>query len=132
MKYFALLALLFLGTSLTAQEMPKTPEIPFRVVEDFLKIPSDMIMATAVGVALSTKGHIFILNRGNPPMLEFSADGAFIGSPGEGSPIFRVPHSIRFDSQDNLWYVNSGDNLVVKFDPKRRVEQRLGRRECRG
>jgi len=40
MKYFALLALFFLGTSLTAQEMPKTPEIPFRVVEDFLKIPA--------------------------------------------------------------------------------------------
>src|SRR5882762_6483992 len=129
MKYFALLALFFLGTSLTAQEMPKSPEIPFRVVGDFLKIPSDMIMAEAVGVAINSKGHIFILNRGNHPVLEFSADDDFIGSFGEGSPIFRVPHSIRFDSQDNLWYVNSGDNLVVKFNPKRRVEQALGRRE---
>jgi DNA-binding beta-propeller fold protein YncE len=129
MKYFALLAVFFLGTSLAAQDMPKAPEIPFRVVEDFLKIPSDMIMAEAVGVAINSKGHIFILNRGNHPVLEFSADGDFIGSFGEGSPIFRVPHSIRFDSQDNMWYVNSGDNLVVKFDPKRRVEQALGRRE---
>jgi len=67
--------------------------------------------------------------RGNHPLLEFSADGDFIGSFGEGSPIFRVPHSIRFDSQDNIWFVNSGDNLVVKSDPKRRVEQALGRRE---
>src|SRR6266404_5253847 len=129
MKCFALLASFFLGTSLTAQEMPKTAEIPFRVVGDFLKIPSDMIMAEAVGVAINSKGHIFILNRGNHPVLEFSADGDFIGSFGEGSPIFRVPHSIRFDSQDNLWYVNSGDNLVVKFDSKRRVQQALGRRE---
>jgi len=88
-----------------------------------------MIMAEAVGVAINSKGHIFILNRGNHPVLEFSADGDFIGSFGEGSPIFRVPHSIRFDSQDNLWFVNSADNLVVKFDPKRRVEQALGRRE---
>jgi len=76
-----------------------------------------MIMAEAVGVALNSKGHIFILNRGNHPVLEFSADGDFIGSFGEGSPIFRVPHSIRFDSQDNLWYVNSGDNLVVNSIP---------------
>jgi hypothetical protein len=58
MKYFALLALSFLGTSLSAQEIPKTPEIPFRVVEDFLKIPSDMIMAEPVGVAINSKGHI--------------------------------------------------------------------------
>src|SRR3981189_2030092 len=117
MKYFALLALFFLGPSLTAQEMPKTPEIPFRVVEDFLKIPSDMIMAEAVGVAINSKGHIFILNRGNHPVLEFSAEGDFLRSFGGGSSRFRVPHSIRFDSQDNLSYVNSADNLVVKFDP---------------
>src|ERR1700680_1423690 len=129
MKYFALLALFLLATSLAAQEMPKAPDISFRIVEDFLKIPSDMIMAEAVGVAINSKGHIFILNRGNHPMLEFSADGDYIGSFGEGAPIFRVAHSIRFDSQDNLWFVNSADNLVVKFDPKRRVQQALGRRE---
>ena len=129
MKYFALLVLLLFGTALSAQEMAPVPEIPFRVVDDFLKIPSDMIMAEAVGVAINSKGHIFILNRGNHPLLEFSADGDFIGSFGEGSPIFRVPHSIRFDSQDNMWFVNSADNLVVKFNPRRRVEQALGRRE---
>src|ERR1700736_1692186 len=128
MRYFALLALFLLGTSLAAQEMPKVPDISFRVVEDFLKIPSDMIMAEAVGVAIDSKGHIFILNRGNHPVLEFNADGSFITSFGEGSPIFRVPHSIRFDSEDNLWYVNAADNLVVKFDHNRRVQQALGRR----
>src|SRR3984893_18260525 len=129
MKHFALLALFLLAVSLPAQEISKVPEMAFRVVDDFLKIPNDMIMAEAVGVAINSKGHIFILNRGNHPLLEFSADGDFIGSFGEGSTLFRVPHSIRFDTQDNLWYVNSGDNLVVKFDPKRRVEQALGRRE---
>jgi len=71
MKYFALLVLFLFGASLSAQEIPKAPEIPFRVVDDFLKIPSDMIMAEAVGVAINSKGHIFILNRGNHPLLEF-------------------------------------------------------------
>jgi hypothetical protein len=101
MKYLALVVLFLFGTSLSAQDMPKAPEIPFRVVDDFLKIPSDMIMAEAVGVAINSKGHIFILNRGNHPLLEFSADGDFIGSFGEGSPIFRVPpqHTIRFPGQ---------------------------------
>jgi DNA-binding beta-propeller fold protein YncE len=112
-----------------APESPKAPELKFQLVRDFFKIPSDMIMAEAVGVAINSKGHIFILNRGNHPILEFDQEGGFIGSFGEGSPLFRVPHSIRFDAQDNLWYVAAGDNLVVKFDPKRRVEQALGRRE---
>src|SRR3984893_7487384 len=106
MKYFALLALFFLGTSLAAQEMPKAPEIPFRVVDDYLKIPSDMIMAEAVGVAINSKGHIFILNRGNHPLLEFSADGDFIGSFCEGSPLFRVAHHQRLHFQDNMLFVD--------------------------
>jgi DNA-binding beta-propeller fold protein YncE len=135
MKYFLLLGLWLCAFSMCAQEMPKpaeapkTPDLAFRVVPDFFKIPSDMIMAEAVGVALNSKGHIFILNRGNHPLLEFTNEGDFVGSFGEGSPVFRRPHSIRFDKQDNLWFVGAGDNLVVKFDPKRRVEQALGRRE---
>jgi DNA-binding beta-propeller fold protein YncE len=136
MKHFLLLGLwLAASPLLLAQDMPKATEAPkaadlaFHVVPNFLKIPPDMIMAEAVGVAINSKGHIFILNRGNHPLLEFTNEGDFVSSFGEGSPLFHIPHSIRFDAQDNLWYVNSGDNLVVKFDSKRRVQQALGRRE---
>jgi DNA-binding beta-propeller fold protein YncE len=135
MKYFLVLGLWLAALPVLAQETPKptesskAPELNFRIVKDFFKIPSDMIMAEAVGVALNSKGHIFILNRGNHPLLEFTNEGDFVSSFGEGSPVFRRPHSIRFDTQDNLWFVGAGDNLVVKFDPKRRVEQALGRRE---
>jgi hypothetical protein len=69
-----------------AQEAAKAPELKFHVVPDFFRIPSDMIMAEAVGVAINSKGHIFILNRGNHPILEFDQEGNFIGSFGEGSP----------------------------------------------
>jgi hypothetical protein len=37
MRHFAVLALFFTGISLSAQEVPKPPQIPFHVVEDFLK-----------------------------------------------------------------------------------------------
>jgi hypothetical protein len=139
MKRFALLALLFLAASsfLYAQdEAPaasstqKYPDMQFKIVKDFFKIPSDMPMAEAVGVAINPKnGHIYILNRGNYPLLEFTNEGDYVGVFGGGSPLFHIPHSIRFDSEGDMWYVNSGDNLVVKFDPNRRVEQALGRRE---
>ncbi len=135
MKHLLLLGLLLVALPVRAQDMPeaqktsKAPELSFHVVQDFLKIPSDMIMAEAVGVAINSKGHIFILNRGNHPLLEFTTEGDFVSSFGEGSPVFHIPHSIRFDAQDNMWFVNSGDNLVVKFDSKRRVQQALGRRE---
>ncbi|MGH9772921.1 MAG: hypothetical protein ACRD4Q_14695 [Candidatus Acidiferrales bacterium] len=129
MKRIALVIAFLTGVSLFAQEAPKAPELPYRVVNDFFQIPTGMFMAEAVGVAINSKGHIFILNRGNHPLLEFLPDGSFVRSLGEGSPLFRVPHSIRFDSEDNLWYVNAADNLVVKFDANLRVQQALGRRE---
>ncbi|MGH9680682.1 MAG: peptidyl-alpha-hydroxyglycine alpha-amidating lyase family protein, partial [Candidatus Acidiferrales bacterium] len=112
-------------------DMPKSkpPQISYQVVPDFFKIPTGMIMAEAVGVAINSQGHIFLLNRGNHPLLEFTPDGSFVTSYGEGSPVFRIPHSIRFDSEDNLWYDSAGDNLVVKFDRNMRVVQALGRRE---
>ena len=137
MKRLAILALILMGaSSLYAQdEAPaastsKYPDMQFKVVKDFFKIPSDMPMAEAVGVAINPKnGHIYILNRGNYPLLEFTNEGDYVGVFGGGSPLFHIPHSIRFDSEGDMWYVNSGDNLVVKFDPNRRVEQALGRRE---
>jgi hypothetical protein len=135
MKRVLLLAAVLSALPICAQETPdsqktsKAPELTFRVEKDFFKIPANMIMAEAVGVAINSKGHIFLLNRGNHPLLEFTNEGDFVSSFGEDSPVFRIPHSIRFDAQDNLWYDGAGDNLVVKFDPKRRVEQALGRRE---
>ena len=126
---FSLIGLLLAAVSLSAQETrPRAPQIPFHVVEDFFKIPDNIYFAEAVGVALNSKGHIFIANRGNHPLLEFDADGRFIRSFGEDSEIFHAPHSVRFDSQDNMWFVDAANNLVVKFDPDRQIQVVLGSR----
>lgn len=80
-------------------------------------------------MALNKQGHIFLLNRGNHPLLEFNPDGSFVKSLGEGSPIFHAAHSVRFDGEDNMWIVDSANNVIVKFTPKRRIVRTLGRRE---
>jgi DNA-binding beta-propeller fold protein YncE len=124
-----LLTVLVATVTAGAQEPRATaPQIPFRVVEDFFQIPDTIWLAEAVGVALNKKGHIFLLNRGNYPLLEFTPEGKFVRSLGEGSPIWHAAHSVRFDAQDNMWIVDSANNLVVKFNPKGRIEQGLGRR----
>ena len=129
MRRFMLLALVLTAVPLAGQERRESaPQLPFKVVEDFFQIPDTMWMAEAVGVALNSKGHIFILNRGNYPLLEFAPDGKFVRVHGEGSPIFHAAHSVRFDAQDNMWIVDAGNNLIVKLNPKGRIEQGLGRR----
>src|SRR5215208_784189 len=129
MKRFALAVLVLASVPLVAQNTRTAPtQLAFKVVDDFFQIPDTIWMAEAVGVALNAKGHIFILNRGNHPLLEFTADGKYVRSLGEGSPIFHAAHSVRFDAQDNMWVVDSGNDVIVKVTPKGRIEQALGRR----
>jgi DNA-binding beta-propeller fold protein YncE len=129
MKRLALAVLVLTSVPLLAQNKGAAPpQLAFKVVDDFFQIPDTIWMAEAVGVALNAKGHIFILNRGNHPLLEFTPDGKFVRSLGEGSPIFHAAHSVRFDAQDNMWVVDSGNDVIVKVTPKGRIEQALGRR----
>ena len=124
-----LLAVLALTTApLAAQAQQAPPQLSHRLIEDFFQIPDTIWLAEAVGVALDSEGHIFILNRGNHPLLEFTPDGEFVRSLGEGSPIFQAAHSVRFDNEDNMWIVDSANNLVVKIAPNGIIEQTLGRR----
>jgi DNA-binding beta-propeller fold protein YncE len=116
-----------LASEALAQERPAPPQIPFRVVENFLKLPPTITMAEVVGVDVDSKGQVYVLHRGKQPILEFNPDGSFVRSIGEGLPI-EGPHSVRVDPQDNLWYIDAGTNLVIKFDAQKRVQMVLGRR----
>src|SRR5438270_124638 len=115
------------GGRAPAAAAPSAPQLKFHIDEDFFKWPTNVWPSEAVGVALNSQKHIFLLNRGNVPLLEFAPDGAFIRSMGEGSTIFHAAHSVRFDAEDNMWLVDAGNNVVVKFNDKGRIVQALGR-----
>ena len=112
----------------SSQAPSSYPQLPFHVDEEFFKWPDNVWPSEAVGVALNSKGHIFLLNRGNHPLLEFNPDGSFVRSIGEGSTIFHAAHSVRFDGDDNMWLVDAANNVVVKFNANGRIVQALGRR----
>jgi sugar lactone lactonase YvrE len=115
-------------TPAAAQEQrAAAPALGFHVVDNFLKLPEHMNMAEVVGTALDSKGHVFVLNRGHQPILEFNADGSFMRTIGEGIPT-EGPHNVRVDPQDNLWYIDAGNNLVIKFDQQMHIQMVLGRR----
>jgi len=104
------------------------PQIPLHIVDNFFKYPATYVMGEVIGVAVNAKGHIFLLNRGYHPILEFNPDGTFVRSMGEGSAMFDGAHSIRFDPQDNMWYIDAASNMVIKFDTQGRTQEVLGMR----
>jgi len=76
------------------------PELPYRVVTGFFKFPKNMIPGEAAGVAVNSKGHIYLFQRTKPMLTEYDDKGNFVQSIGEG--LFVHPHGLRIDPDDNL------------------------------
>ena len=56
---WSFLFLFLVAASLLAQQSP-VPEIRYRSVPDFLKLPPDLYFGEVAGVAVNSKGHIFV------------------------------------------------------------------------
>ena len=120
------------------------PEIPFDSATNFLKLPDGLYMGEAAGVATNSKGHVFVYTRTGSPkvtigtnrtfarssarLFEFDQTGKYVREIGQGLYGFVFAHGVRVDRQDNIWVIDEGANMVIKFDPEGRVLMTLGRK----
>src|ERR1700720_4799414 len=120
----------FTPAQMTARAKAKNvPEIPFDSVPNFLKLPPNLFLGEGIGVATNSKGHIFVYTRSqNTRLFEFDQKGTFLKEIGEGLYGFAFAHAVRVDAQDNIWAVDEGTNMVIKFNPEGKVLMVLGRR----
>ena len=109
-----------------AAALAAIPQMPFHLVEGFFKYPAHMEVGRLSGIAVGPKGNIVVLNRGYHPVMEFKPDGSFSDSWGEGSTMFVGAHSVRFDPQGDLWYIDSADDIIYRFDTEGRTIGTLG------
>jgi DNA-binding beta-propeller fold protein YncE len=117
----------------------QVPEIPYESVPNFLKLPPDLYLGEASGVAVNSKKHVFVFSRGNTTgpaygataaqILEFGPDGKYIREIGHNLYAWSFAHAIRFDKDDNLWAVDKGSDMVIKFNPEGRVVMVFGRKK---
>src|SRR3979490_2588136 len=136
MKRSILFAALFVAIPAFAQQ---TPEIRFHSVPDFLKLPPDLHLGEATGVAVNSKGHIFVFSRGNSTgpaygasaaqLLEFAPDGKFLREIGHHLYAWSFAHTVKVDKDDNIWVTDKGSDMVVKFNPEGRVVMVFGRKQ---
>ena len=114
------------------------PEIQFDSVPNFLKLPPDMHLGEASGVAVNSKGHIFVYSRGGTSgpafgntasqILEFDRDGGFIREVGKNLYAWAFAHTVRIDKDDNIWATDKGSDMIVKMSPEGRVLMVFGRK----
>jgi hypothetical protein len=105
------------------------PEIPYESAPNFLKFPPNLYLGESMGVATNSKGHVFVYTRSaNTRLFEFDQNGTYVREIGEGNYGFEFAHSVRVDPQDNIWVVDEGTNLVMKFNPAGRIVMVIGHR----
>src|SRR5262245_21239384 len=143
MKLFSLIALvltLSLASAVAADlATGSPPEIPYDSVANFIKLPPDMHLGEPSGVAVNSKKHVFVFNRGNisgpayaataSQVLEFGPDGKFIREVGKNLYAWSYAHDVRVDGGDNLWAVDKGSDMVIKFNQEGRVNMVFGRKK---
>jgi len=113
-------------TKATAENVPI---IPHTSVPNFFKLPPDMYFGEGIGIATNSKGNVFVYHRsGDTRLFEFDPNGNFLKEWGQGLYGFEFAHPVRVDAQDNVWIVDEGTNMVMKFNPAGRVVMVLGRR----
>jgi hypothetical protein len=115
------------------------PAIAYDSVPDPVRLPRDIYFGECSGVALNSKGHIFVLSRGNTngpaygaaaaQLLEFAPNGRFIREIGRNLYAWSFAHTVKIDVHDNIWVTDKGSDMVIKFTPDGRVAMVFGRKQ---
>src|SRR5262249_61452747 len=131
-------AAIAVGGSLVAQSVP---EINYDRNADLISLPS---YGEVAGVATNSRGNIFVYARtghamatlgdertfyhGGSRLFQFDQNGKFVKEIGQGVYAINFAQQVRVDPDDNIWIVDAGSNMLVKFDGDGRYLMVLGRK----
>src|ERR1700690_2003754 len=103
MKCLVLAAVFCLPIQMFSQQT--VPEIKFHAETSFLKLPPDLYFGEAAGVAVNSKGHVFVFSRGSTTgpaygaaaaqLLEFDRTGKYLREIGRNLYAWSYAHAVR-------------------------------------
>ena len=102
-----------------------TPKLQFTETRLPLSIPGHTIGETE-GVSKNSKGHLFVYSRtgqagghaaARPQAFEFDENNKFVKQWGPDNYAASFAHTVRVDKYDNVWMVDEGSGMIIKFDP---------------
>ena len=103
-----------------------------------LSVP-DNTLGQTVGVAVNSRGDLFVYSRTDPQGIARGGQAArlFEWGPGPGYKFLQewgprnyaesFAHAVRVDGHDNVWIVDEGSGMLVKFNPHGQAVEWFGR-----
>jgi DNA-binding beta-propeller fold protein YncE len=99
------------------------------LAQDAPRLPFEPVPLNSVGtvssVAMDRGGVLYVLQRGDKadPVIAVDKAGKTLRSWGKG--MFTVPHSVRVDADGNIWTVDAGSSVILKFTPQGKKLQEI-------
>jgi len=89
----------------------------------FIEWPAAAKIGALSSVAVSGS-HIYVLHRGEPPILKFDNQGKYLQGFGEG--LFKVAHGLRIGPAGAIWTTDNGNHVIRKFSAEGKLLLTLG------
>jgi len=124
------IALLVSAPAFSSRCQETGPRLNYESVPDFFQLPPGENFVEPAGVAVNSKGRIYVFHRGKHPLMEFDSSGKFIRSIADD--LFVTAHTVRVDAEDKIWTTDVGAHVVLKLSPEGRVLLALGRMRMPG
>ncbi|MGD2142487.1 MAG: hypothetical protein PVH79_03280 [Candidatus Bathyarchaeota archaeon] len=104
--------------------MVRRIDLRYNVVENWGTLPEGWSFMQVAGVAVDSRDRVYVLNRGEHPVIVFNKEGEFIASWGEG--LFANAHGAYVDSEDNVWCVDREHHVIWKFSNEGELLETIG------
>jgi streptogramin lyase len=96
----------------------------YKVHEDWARLPEGVDFKPAA-VAVDARDRVYGFNRSaEHPVVVFDREGNFVKSWGAG--LFKFPHAIRFDADNNAWLTDEHHAQFMKFTPDGELLRTIG------
>ena len=96
----------------------------FEPIEAWEQLPAHITLGDVAGIAVDSKDHVYLFNRGEHPVVVLDRSGQFITSWGHG--VFSNAHGASIGPDDSLYLTDNGDHTVRKFSPDGKLQLEIG------
>jgi DNA-binding beta-propeller fold protein YncE len=97
----------------------------FEVVEGWEQLPRGYEHRDVAGVAVDGEDRVFLICRGDHPIIVYEETGRFLRSWGEGEFTYRT-HGITVAPDGTVWCTDDGNHTVRRFSPEGKLLATLG------
>ena len=100
----------------------------YNFVENWAKLPSGMTFKECPGVAIDSQDNVFVLTRGEEPIIVLDRDGNYIRSFGKGAFSADRTHGLYIAHDDSLLCADDGIHTIQKFSAAGEKLMEIGER----